>query len=78
MQKNDSLVGPNPSVVAPFVMDLFKAYVATGIIWAVMRGWERLPFWTRYDIDILVAEGDAVRAVICIESYSIVPTRPRF
>lgn len=64
MQKNDSLVGSNPSVVAPFVMDLFKAYVATGIIWAVMRGWERLPFWTRYDIDILVAEGDAVRAVM--------------
>lgn len=64
MKNNDSLIGLNPSVIAPFVIDLFKAYVATGIIWAVMRGWERLPFWTRYDIDILVAEGDAVRAVM--------------
>ena len=56
-----SLVGSNPEIIRPYLVALFKALDDAGITWAVMRGWERLPEWTRYDVDILVASSDLKR-----------------
>ena len=58
-----SLVGKKPNVMVPFLNGLFLGLDEKGILWAVMRGWERLPEWTRYDVDILVAKADVERAV---------------
>ena len=58
-----SLVGENPNVMVPFLNGLFQGLDEKGISWAVMRGWERLPEWTRYDVDILVAKADVEQAV---------------
>ena len=57
-----SLVGRDPSIIAPFLKELFNEYDRQGLSWAIMRGWERLPEWTRYDVDILVAKKDLRRA----------------
>ena len=57
-----SLVGNNPSIIAPILLSLFNRLNVDGVIWAVMRGWETLPSWTRYDIDILVDKKNARRA----------------
>ena len=59
----ESLVGPDPSIISPLVTKLFAALDSKGILWAVMRGWELLPDWTRYDIDIQVKRQDMHRAV---------------
>lgn len=58
-----SMVGPKPEIIRAYLTTLFKVFDSTDIIWAVMRGWERLPEWTRYDVDILVARKDARRSV---------------
>ena len=63
-----SLVGRNPEIIRPYLVALFKNLDDAGITWAVMRGWERLPEWTRYDIDILVARKDVRRAVEMVRS----------
>ena len=57
-----SLIGVDPAVISPFVKGLFNVLNEKGILWAVMRGWERLPSWTRYDIGILVDKNSARRA----------------
>lgn len=58
----ESLVGIRPAIIAPFVSALFKALDEKDVQWAVMRGWERLPGWTRYDIDIQVKKVDLRRS----------------
>lgn len=69
MNENDkSLVGDDPSIIRPCLTALFRALDDAGVTWAVMRGWERLPEWTRYDIDILVARKDVRRAVEMVRS----------
>ena len=62
-----SLIGRDPSIIAPFLKKLFNEYDRQGLSWAVMRGWERLPEWTRYDVDILVAQKDLKRAYMIAE-----------
>lgn len=57
-----SLVGSDASIISPFVVKLFAALDSHGVVWAVMRGWERLPEWTRYDIDIQVKKRDLRRS----------------
>lgn len=52
---NASLVGPDPKVIAPLLIALFRQFDDEGIIWAVLRDAERLPEYTRRDVDILVA-----------------------
>lgn len=56
--ESSSLVGRDPGVIASCLMGLFREFDRIGLSWAVMRGWERLPEWTRYDVDILVARKD--------------------
>lgn len=60
---SESLVGKKPEVIAPFLTELFCRLDQEGVLWAVMRGWERLPEWTRYDVDILVAKSDIKKAL---------------
>jgi hypothetical protein len=60
---SESLIGCDPAIIAPFIVELFKCFDKLGLTWAVMRGWECLPEWTRYDIDILVARKDVKLAV---------------
>lgn len=57
-----SLIGRDPAIIAPFVKGIFDVLTTEHILWAVMRGWETLPSWTRYDIDILVDKKSARRA----------------
>jgi hypothetical protein len=57
-----SLIGRDPTIIAPFVKGIFDVLTTEHILWAVMRGWETLPSWTRYDIDILVDKKNARRA----------------
>lgn len=78
-----SLVGRNPEMIRPYLMALFKALDDAGITWAVMRGWERLPEWTRYDVDILVASSDLKRTYKIAELLGrehgwSVPKKPAF
>ena len=58
-----SMIGANPAVIREFLVRLFDSLTESEVVWAVMRGWERLPDWTRYDVDILVARGDEKNAV---------------
>lgn len=66
-----SLVGDKPNVIAPFLRGLFASLDHAGIIWAIMRGWERLPVWTRYDVDILVARKDSKRAEDVVKKVAL-------
>lgn len=70
MHTNDSLVGSRPEVIAPFLKKLFNAYTEASLSWAVMRGWEHLPYWTRYDVDILIARADYVKASSVLRSIA--------
>lgn len=71
MNINDqSLVGKNPSVISTCLAKLFREFDLCGLSWAVMRGWERLPEWTRYDVDILVARKDEGRAVEVVKEVA--------
>ena len=63
-----SLVGGRPDVIAPYLIGLFRDFDQLNITWAVMRGWERLPEWTRYDVDILVERKDVRLAVNTVQS----------
>lgn len=63
-----SLVGKDPTVMRPYLLALFRALDEEHVVWAVMRGWERLPDWTRYDIDILVARSDRQRVIDLVKS----------
>ena len=67
----DSLIGKDPTVIRQYVLALFAALDRGKITWAVMRGWERLPDWTRYDIDILVARQEANNAVAIVKNVAI-------
>lgn len=58
-----SLVGKNPGIISSLLTGLFEQLDKNGILWAVMRGWERLPEWTRYDVDILVRKSDVFDAL---------------
>lgn len=58
-----SLVGRDPSVIAPFLITLFNNFERENVRWAVMRGWEGLPYYTRHDVDILIAKADVKRAL---------------
>jgi hypothetical protein len=58
-----SLVGSNPAVIAPLIEELFEKLDKHQIVWAVMRGWEGLPSYTRYDVDILVG-GRSIRQAV--------------
>ena len=65
-----SLVGKRPSVIAPCLTGIFYEFCRLGLSWAVMRGWERLPEWTRYDVDILVAKAEVERAVRIVKDVA--------
>ena len=64
---DDSLVGMRPELIAPFLVSLFSRLDSENVQWAVMRGWERLPEWTRYDVDILVDRQDERMAVKTVQ-----------
>ncbi len=68
---HNSLVGPHPEIITSFLCPFFKSLDEADIIWAVMRGWERLPEWTRYDVDILVAKEDEKKAVSVVKEVAI-------
>ncbi len=68
IQNELSLVGRDPGVIAPCLTGLFREFNQLGIVWAVMRGWERLPEWTRYDVDILVARKDVKIAAKTVQT----------
>ena len=65
-----SLVGLRPEVIAPYLRGLFREFDQRDIEWAVMRGWGRLPEWTRYDVDILVVKADVERAVVVVKDVA--------
>jgi len=58
-----SLVGSDPAIIAPFLMCLFARLDSVNIQWAIMRGWEGLPYFTRHDVDFLVARCDLRRVI---------------
>ena len=58
-----SLVGSDPSVISTLLIPLFEKFDEEGVCWAVMRGWEGLPYYTRHDVDFLIAKKDIRRAV---------------
>lgn len=68
--KDGSLVGADPSVIKGFLTELFKLLDDENVVWAVMRGWERLPEWTRYDVDILVSRLDVGRSVEAVRNVA--------
>lgn len=70
MNTDTSLIGDNPEIIAPFMCAMFRRLDEADILWAVMRGWERLPEWTRYDVDILVARKDARRSVEVVKKVA--------
>lgn len=65
-----SLIGDKPEIIAPFMCVIFRRLEEANVLWAVMRGWERLPEWTRYDVDILVARKDARRSVEVVKKVA--------
>ena len=67
-----SLVGPRPQVIRPCLEAIFNDFERVGVKWAVMRGWEFLPNWTRYDVDILVSTTDAALAVQVVKDSAVV------
>lgn len=71
MNDDVSLVGDRPEIIQPFLCALFREFDEKGVLWAVMRGWERLPQWTRYDVDILVARNDEHRAVSVVKKVAV-------
>ena len=70
MNNDTSLIGENPEIIAPFMCAMFRLLEEADILWAVMRGWEGLPEWTRYDVDILVARKDARRSVEVVKKVA--------
>ncbi|MDD2599383.1 MAG: hypothetical protein PHO37_09175 [Kiritimatiellae bacterium] len=63
MNNPPSLVGSDPSVIATLLVPLFKRLDLENIQWAVLRGWEELPHYTRHDVDFLIANKDIKRTI---------------
>ena len=70
MNNDTSLIGNNPGIIVPFMCAMFRRLDEADALWAVMRGWEKLPEWTRYDVDILVARKDARRSVEIVKKVA--------
>lgn len=71
MAKNpDSLVGSDPSVIALFLQSFFSEMNKEKLLWAVMRGWEGLPFYTRHDVDFLVDRKNLSAALKILRSVA--------
>lgn len=63
MTKIESLVGTSPERIAEVLCPLFREWKSRDVRWAVVRGWEGLPNWTRHDVDILIHPDDLEKAV---------------
>lgn len=61
-----SLVGKDLASLSKYLQSLFERLNEASVSWAILRGAEGLPFYTRRDVDILVAEQDYKRAAAIV------------
>lgn len=75
---------PSDVPIGPLVRRFFGALDAAGLPWAVLRGADGLPDFTRYDIDLLIRPGDEdrvegeLRAAAAAGGWALIRTVDKF